>query len=77
MSKEAYPYVQYSTELHTHTRPDGWVEEHAHRTWPEFHGHDRIPVLPDVRVHRCEANDGYIWPALPWEAVKRIAEPEE
>ena len=77
MSKDAYPYVQYSTELHSHTRGDGVTYEHLHRTWPEFHGHDGIEVMPDVLVHRIEPNDEYMWPALPWEAVKRIPLPNE
>ena len=45
-----YPYVQYSAKLHTHTRGDGKVYSHSHRTWPTFHGHDGLPVIPGVEV---------------------------
>ena len=42
--------TQYSTEPHRHFRLHGGTYEHSHRTWPEFHGHDGLPVLPHVRV---------------------------
>ena len=48
-----YPHIQYSAELHTHQYPQ-WPnrqeETHSHRTWLEFHGHDGLPVDPNVQV---------------------------
>ena len=32
---------QFSSGPHTH---DGGKTVHSHRTWTEFHGHDRLPA---------------------------------
>ena len=76
MSKADYPYVQYSTEMHSHRRGKGATYSHRHRTWPTIHGHGGCEVRDDVKVHRIEP-DGTIGPALTWEALERMGKAGE
>ena len=56
VAKEEYPYVQFSAEPHTHefpgtvTCPGGWKENHAHRTYTQFHGHQSLPLDRSIMV---------------------------
>ena len=55
MSKGPYPYPQKSSGLHSHPatlhRP---CTVHSHRTWDEFHGHDKLPAGAGDPVEETE-----------------------